>query len=330
MGPIGRRDGAAADAADTSARIIRDSHAKLEGVDTRRMNVRKSSGRCSNFFGAKWSPRSLRLPQDFDQQLYDNVYEKLRLRHSAEATWREAASAWVALRYRFLACAEHDNAFTESLDTFGHAPPPHPRYVQEKHLFGFFVTGLSCVECFAYAAYIAASWARPHVFPTATARDLRRINLGTTADGLTREFAGDTLATALQTFADSTDLDEWATVRHVLTHRAHPGRSFSTSIPPVPQDSEAGWFGGVTINHTTTRDRRAWLAGSLHTLMTAAGEFRGFKTLSVARANRCRDNSTTNAPCRFSGGHRSRTGLTALRRATTGIPRENAGIREKG
>ncbi len=63
-------------------------------------------------------------------------------------------SAWVAVAFRFKACADHKWDFTEVFQRTGGASQDMDLLYQEDDaLFGFFVKGLSALESFYYSLY---------------------------------------------------------------------------------------------------------------------------------------------------------------------------------
>ncbi len=123
---------------------------------------------------------SINMPADFPSKPYGDVYQRLANalanQQPQHPSWLEYSAAWVGLEYRFRSCAEHDEAFTESVKEFGDAPALSERYNQERNLFGFFVTGLSAIECACYGLFAIGSMLHPNGFPFTTADDKRLVS----------------------------------------------------------------------------------------------------------------------------------------------------------
>jgi hypothetical protein len=116
------------------------------------------------------------IPADFDNAVQLAILAAVKAKYRQQdvpESWRQFNWAWGGLLYRFCACAEHNEAFTESVTRAGASPPDPDRYVQEKHLFGFFVTGHSAIECLSYGLHALGSMVAPPSFPMATDADLR-------------------------------------------------------------------------------------------------------------------------------------------------------------
>jgi hypothetical protein len=97
----------------------------------------------------------LDMPADFPVKPYDSVWKSLEglggenYRMGEESkyhSWYQWLAAWINIAYRFRSCAEHDEAFAESVSKFGDNPRQPEKYHQDRELFGFFVTGLSAIE----------------------------------------------------------------------------------------------------------------------------------------------------------------------------------------
>jgi hypothetical protein len=214
----------------------------------------------------------LSLPDDFDVESYQAVHSRMKgMAASAPVSWSEYAGAWNAVAYRFLTCAEHDKTFTESILRHGDAPPQLERYVQERELFGFFVTGLATIESLCYAAYAIASMLDEGVFPIATEENKRLISPRTTAPRFAEAFPTYEITRALRQVVGSHELHDWREVRNTLTHRTAPGRVIhaSTSGPAKP----AVWKIGIRLDACTTASRRRWLASTVNMLLKGLADF---------------------------------------------------------
>jgi hypothetical protein len=213
------------------------------------------------------------IPQDFDGELYSRVYRAIERKYAipSQKSFQQVAWALQGLVYRFTACAEHDDAFTASFKAHGHPLQPE-RYQQEKHLFGFFVTGLSALECFAYASYWLGSLLDAAAFPTGTDQSLRAITCPHTAACFGRRFPNDPLESTTKRLFDSQEFQRWAEIRNMLAHRSHPGRAIYASIGSAPE-KPTEWVKDIVIDVKTTRSRRTWLSTGITELLNAAETF---------------------------------------------------------
>jgi hypothetical protein len=91
---------------------------------------------------------SIEMPDDFADDLYDSVYQRignaLGNQQPQPPSWPEYSGAWLGLMYRYRSCADHDEVFTDSVNSFGDTPEWSERYKQERELFGFFCYWLVC------------------------------------------------------------------------------------------------------------------------------------------------------------------------------------------
>lgn len=204
----------------------------------------------------------LDVPDDFPlaplEQFHNAVHAHYESENEKFGHWGRAFNA---LHYRFLACAEADEAFRSSLGAAGAGPPQPERARQEIALFAFFSSGLSALECLGYGLYFAAAI----VDPAAFTRPPHKIWFGAVANAYQERFASDRIAGELARVSASTELESWRRARNVLMHREAPGRHHTLGGP-------SGWL-DEPLSTATTFDRRAWLAGTLTALLDPANEF---------------------------------------------------------
>lgn len=219
----------------------------------------------------------LDMPPDFPVEPFEAIVETTRAhRESALGAWGEFASGWNALCWRYRAAAEHDNAFTRSVQEYGPGPEPEARYRQEENLFTFFVSGLSALEAFAYGTW-AMVWASGDAaFALSTEDERKGVTLPAFRRQLKRHYSATPLEGAVGKLVDPENAGyaEWTRLRNTLAHRGSPGRHHQTSGP-------TGWarrqIDGETteihIDDQTTAQRRAWLSTILGELLEAAALF---------------------------------------------------------
>ena len=208
------------------------------------------------------------FPVDFPLGPYRSIEKRISvdLGEAHPDARREFAGGWNALRYRYLACANHDRDFTLSIQR----PQTHQeRTLQECDLFGFFVTGQSAVESLCYGLHAVGSVLNPTGFPVRTKRDLKKIDWRKTADLFTKFFPGEELAITLDHLKKSPDFEAWREQRNILTHRSTPGRVFNQG---GPLHGVIGWS-DIELNHETTPTRRQWLTETIREILAAADAF---------------------------------------------------------
>jgi hypothetical protein len=217
------------------------------------------------------STTGLPMPEDLEISSYESIASRLAPLHSTyPVAWPEYAGGWVALGYRFRACAEYDESFVESLRQHGGYPPPAERHGQERDLYGFFVSGLSAVECFCYGLFAIASMLRSDRFPIQTDDEKRAINPQMVTDKFASVFPGEPVTQELSVLMGDQNYREWKDIRNMLAHRASPGRHHSITVPPG-RDTSA--WGNLILDEHVTADRRRWLAGTLRSLLRATATF---------------------------------------------------------
>jgi hypothetical protein len=181
------------------------------------------------------------------------------------------------IRFRLRACADYSEAFTQSVQKFGDAPPVIERYRQEAFLFDFFVAGFAALDSFSFFMYLTAAQIQPSHFPTQKPGQLKRINCKTTSEAFATAFPNEGITTALKTFITDPKFTEWDNYRGILAHRSAPGRNLFASVGQSSPDPAADWkidsSGGVKIDVNLTPPRLSWLVSSLSNLIVAADEF---------------------------------------------------------
>jgi hypothetical protein len=219
------------------------------------------------------------LPSAFPDALFEVIKDRIvaRLPNSSPATGNFLGGHNGVL-YRLRACVDYSDEFIECLRRTGDAPPIEGRYRQEKQLFGFFVSGLAALDCFSFFLYFAAAHLRPTSFPTQAPGNIKSINFTSTVKGLTREFSGDAITTAMDALLNDPKFTEWSLYRNVLAHRAVPGRvvylsSVGTRAPTPAADWQIDPVANLKIDAGLTPPRLTWLIAALANLVVAADQF---------------------------------------------------------
>ena len=220
----------------------------------------------------------LALPDDFDYVSYEAVQSRISpLLESHKPQWTEYAIAWEAVANRFRTCAEHDEAFTQSIRTNTDAPQQPERYYQGRDLFGFFITGLSAIESACYALYAIASMLDDVYFPIKKAGNKRNINPESTANRFRTTFPNEEISRALNRMVNGQEYEDWKELRNILAHRGAPGRHIHRTIGSSYDNAhgDALWEFGIPLNASTTPQLREWLAETLGNLLREADVFTG-------------------------------------------------------
>ena len=212
------------------------------------------------------------MPGDFPVLPYEGIHRRVTAKKQAYPNaWAQYAGAWNAVAYRFLSCADHDKAFTESVRRFGDAPLQPERYAQERELFGFFVTGLATIESFCYGLYAIASMVDSRNFPLVTQKDMRSVNRESTTKRFKRTFPSDNITHVLDQTVSTQEFKDWKEIRNILAHRSAPPRHFFAST--AGKARAALWLNGIQIDENITASWRKWLATTMSVLLEATDDF---------------------------------------------------------
>lgn len=210
-------------------------------------------------------------PEDFPVTPYEAIHSVVSAsRGTYRHSFAQFAGAWNAVCYRYLSCAEHDEAFTASLRRASASPPPDERYIQERELFGFFVTGLASIESLCYGLFAIGSMLDADSFPIADPKDMRRVDPKRTANRFEQAFPDDAVTAKLREMVAARGFRQWSDIRNILAHREAPGRHFYRG---GPFNGAALWLNGIPLEEDFTACRRKWLAHTIGAIMQASLEF---------------------------------------------------------
>jgi hypothetical protein len=217
----------------------------------------------------------LEMPNDFDVKLYETINERIDTwREAHPDSWKQYIGAWTAVAYRFLTCTEHDEAFTESIGKHGNTPPQPVRYIQERELLGFFVSGLASIESFCYALFFIGSILNSQVFPIL--QEKRSITVKSVLSKYRCAYRNESIIRALCDMMNSSEYSEWNGIRNILCHRLAPGRIIYAGGPDdgkVILDNDVMENPQINIDENTTAIRRIWLAETMNKLLQALDKF---------------------------------------------------------
>ncbi|KAF0145292.1 MAG: hypothetical protein FD156_1123 [Nitrospirae bacterium] len=213
----------------------------------------------------------LPMPDDFPVAPYEIIHSRYSQRKDSNLMlWKQCAGAWNAVAYRFLSCTEHDLNYTQYVRQ-GSADPSHANvYLQERELFGFFITGLAAIESFYYGIFAIASMIKNVDFPFTTATDFQKVKPIRTAEKFQSSFKHEDIANILQQVINTPEFTEWNEIRNILVHRILPNRHYYLG---GDKHNQTLWEKGIVIDINTTSTRRKWLAKKLNDLLTSAASF---------------------------------------------------------
>lgn len=214
-------------------------------------------------------------PRDFAVAPYKAIHSRVCTKKDAYPhSWNQYAGAWSAVAYRFLSCAAHDKAFSESIHWAGDAPPQSERYNQERELFNFFMAGLATIESLYYGLFAIASMVDAQMFPITTPKDMRSITPERTTCQFKKVFPKESITVALEQVTTAQDFLDWKEIRNILAHRSVPGRIIRLQVgTSAHHRSAALWAKGIQIDKNTTASRRKWLAKAIADLLNATDDF---------------------------------------------------------
>lgn len=217
--------------------------------------------------GQKLETLDINIPGNFPSNSYDAICRRMGKKRDEfpEATM-QFKGGWNAVAYRFLSCSEYNENFTLSVKKVGHGPPQPDRYIQEKELFNFFVTGVSVIESFCFALFAISSIIDKEIFPIHTEGDLKYIRPERTLKRLmdSEFFKNKTITITLKGIIESQDYKVWKEARNILAHRVAPLRHYVLSSG---NQKGASWIEGIQITENTTLSRFKWLTKSITNLL---------------------------------------------------------------
>ena len=209
--------------------------------------------------------------EGFPTQAYEIIHSILtKYKDSHFISWQQFAGSWNAVGYRYKTLTEHDEAFTNSIETFGVSVPQPQRYIQERELFGFFTVGLAIIEAFYYGQYAIGSMIKPEKIPLLSETHFEKVSPRFTAKQFQENFPDELITQRLQSILVSEKFKEWNKIRNVLIHRASPGRAYHHG---GDIHNKTMWLTGILIDHETTAERKKWITSVLNEVLTPTADF---------------------------------------------------------
>jgi hypothetical protein len=227
--------------------------------------------------------RQLDVPSDFPATDYESIQERVTSKFGDQGRHVRFAGGWSAVCYRFIAMAEYDERFTQSIKTSGSAPhDQRVRYEQERDLFGFLSSSCSLVDAFSFGMFAIGALLMPAAFPLTNEQDEEKVTRNQCHNKFSGAFPGDPFLTTLQLIRSkdrnndrSKDGDpDWTAFlaeRNFLSHREAPPRRFQMGDPTQPRAAMVG--PNIVLDEQTTSSRRRQIAGLLSTLLAASNSF---------------------------------------------------------
>jgi hypothetical protein len=223
-------------------------------------------------------------------EITDQYHDDWQLLHRYEYNY--FYSAWVGLAFRFRACMNHSQIFTEIFQRTGGASQNIDLYQEDDALFDFFVKGFSAIECFFYSLYAlgalihtpaqSPSVPPPPQFPLLDPKDakkLKSISPILTLNAFAREFPKQPITQHLEGLLKDARYKEWKDIRNLLAHRvASAGRSLQYSGPFLFQNAErpiavTQWSSDLSLDSVTTSSRYDWLKQTINSSLEVTAAF---------------------------------------------------------
>ncbi len=227
------------------------------------------------------------MPNDFDHQSYDRVNDIVSAKSSLDIdAWGKFAASWNGVCYRFRACTDHSHMFTEAITA---QQDSESRYIQERELFSFFVSGLSVIESFCFALFALGRMLQPLDFPLLSDEDERKVKPCETSKKYQELFPNDEISQELARLVGvsisskdksckgaDTQYTEWLNVRNILAHRASTTRLITLQTVNSGLKRQAPQWKRMPkfeFDQNTTESRRIWLLEKLNLLLQKSQKF---------------------------------------------------------
>src|SRR5690349_19281241 len=178
------------------------------------MRVLRPSGL---YHGRTWGE----LPPGFPTDQAERTYRYLLEQMPADSLSRVLiGEGFKGVAYRFRAAVEYETEFRLSFHAPGGvAPPTDQHYGQERALFGFFVSGLACIESLSFAIHAIGAFYQSKLFGL-DAGSLKNISPERLASSLNATWPATEVATTVQSLISDEVLRRWKDIRNILSHRA--------------------------------------------------------------------------------------------------------------
>jgi hypothetical protein len=101
-------------------------------------------------------------------------------------------------------------------------------YRQERALFGFFTSGLACIESFAFALHAIGACYRPSSFGL-TKDDLKSVTPKAVAKTLKQAWLSAAITSTINNIVNDAAFQTWKSIRNALSHRVVPSRAIAVT-----------------------------------------------------------------------------------------------------
>lgn len=201
-------------------------------------------------------------------------------------------SAWAGVAFRLRACSTHSAEYVEAFkQPLDEEPAGIATFAQDEALFGFFVKGLSVLECCCYGLYALGALATvtppeyippSHAFPfldPGNPSGLKGIGVESTFQAFEKRYRDASITADLNKLTLDPTYGVWKALRNILAHRAATaGRNqVYHSFPPFAfggrPESTQQWAGGVLLTADITTANYAWLVTTINRLLADASRF---------------------------------------------------------
>jgi|SRR5712671_3331177 len=207
------------------------------------------------------------MPGDFPDALFDSVYTRVDVKLAVDPDAQfEFHTASNTVQYRFLECAEHDEAFTKVM-ALGAAAGGRDRFAQERELFGFFYSARSILEALAYALFAMGAPKWPAHFPRDILDHKKNFNIYETIKAYAAAMPTETFSQDVRNVFDGMECEQLRCIRNELTHRGQGSRLFFVG---GPQSGNIIWrlkYQSLFLDQNTTQNMRAGLTRALSDIM---------------------------------------------------------------
>lgn len=191
------------------------------------MAARRPIEPTGSYHGPVWGSVS----RDYPTEQAERVYRYLLDQMPADSTHRALMGyGFTGVAYRFRATTEYQAEFeTSFLTPGGAAPPVDDHYRQERALFGFFVSGLACLESFAFAVHAIGAHFSPGIFGLSPGH-LKAVEPKAVTECLRRVWPSALITAAMSELVQDNAYRKWKDIRNVLGHRAVPPRLMEINL----------------------------------------------------------------------------------------------------
>ncbi len=175
--------------------------------------------------GAYQGPIWGTLPGAFPTEQAERVYRYLLEQMPSDSIPRDLMGyGFQGVAYRFRAASDYGAEFQGLIAAPGGAAPPSDDvYRQERALFGFFVSGLACFECFSFAVYTLGAHYKPKKFGLSPGQ-LQAVEPALVADKLQQAWPRARISDVMNALIQDDTFRVWKAIRNMLAHRAVPPR----------------------------------------------------------------------------------------------------------